>query len=82
MNCREAQELRKMFHYTWLLMSIVLVVWELPEDSEFPSIVPDLLKVAKYVVLWATKDARHIRDSKISWILMKLNIRISINCKP
>lgn len=32
-NCCEEQELRKTFHYTWLLLSIVLVAWELLEDS-------------------------------------------------
>lgn len=31
-SCREAQELSKTFHYAWLLLSIVLVAWELPED--------------------------------------------------
>lgn len=35
-NCREAHDDRKIFHYAWLLLSIVLVSWELPEDSEFP----------------------------------------------
>ena len=47
-----------MFHYAWFLLSIVLVVWELPEDSEFPSVAPDLPEVAKYASLWATKDAQ------------------------
>jgi len=32
-NFRKAQELSKTFHYVWLLMSIVLVTWELPKDS-------------------------------------------------
>ena len=64
-NCREAQEVSKSFHYTWLLLSIVLVGWELPEDSRIPSVVPDLPKVAKYASLWATKDAQCIKDSKI-----------------
>ena len=32
-NCHEAQKQGKTFHYTWLLLSIMLVVGELPEDS-------------------------------------------------
>jgi len=32
-NCHEAKELSKTFHYAWLLLSIVLIAWELPEDS-------------------------------------------------
>lgn len=55
-NCREAYELGKMFHYVWLLFSIELVAWELPEDRKFPSVTPDLLEVVKYVLLWETKD--------------------------
>lgn len=54
-----------MFHYAWLLLSIVLVTGELPEDSQFPTIYRDLLEAAKYASLWATKYANRICDSKI-----------------
>ena len=56
-NCHEAQELSKTFHYAWLLLSIVLVALELPEDNHFPSIAPNLLEAAMYASLWVTKDA-------------------------
>jgi len=56
-NCHEAQEQGKKFHYAWLLLSIVLVAWELLEDSQFPSIALDLPEAAKYASLWVTKDA-------------------------
>jgi len=62
---REVQELSKTFHYAWLLLSIVLVAWELLEDSQFPSVTSDLPEAVKYASLWATKDAQHIKDSKI-----------------
>ena len=68
-----------MFHYTWLLLPIMLVAWELPGDSQFPSIALDLPEVAKYASLWVTNDAQHIKDSKIFWILMEMNIRMAIN---
>jgi len=45
-----------MFHYVWLLLLIVLVAWELPEDSQFPSVALNLLEVVKYTFLWVTKD--------------------------
>jgi len=57
-NCHEAQELSKTFHYAWLLLLIVLVAWEVPKDSQFPSLTPDLLEAVKYTSLWATKDAQ------------------------
>jgi len=46
MNYREAQELRKTFQYAWLLMSIVMVAWELPKDSQLPSVAPNLPEAA------------------------------------
>jgi len=54
-----------MFHYAWLFLSIVLMVGELLEDSQFPIIDRDLPKAVKYASLWATKDSKRIRDSKI-----------------
>ena len=81
-NFCEAQELSKKFDYVWLLLLIVLVAWELPEDSQFPLVAPDLPEAAKYASLWETKDAQRIKDSKIFWILMEMNIHMAINCKP
>lgn len=56
MNCHEAQEQGKTFHYAWLLFSIVLVAWKLPKDNQFPSVTTDLPEAEKYASLWATKD--------------------------
>jgi len=56
-NYPEAQDLNNNFYYAWLLLSIVLVAWELPEDIQFPSVVPDLLEATNYASLWVTKDA-------------------------
>lgn len=54
-----------MFHYAWLLLSIVVVAWELPEDSQFPLIASDLPGAAKFASLWATKDPERVKNSKI-----------------
>lgn len=56
-NCREAQEHNKTFHYTWLLLSIALVAWEMPEDNQFPLVAPNLPEATKYASLWTTKNA-------------------------
>jgi len=70
----EAQEQGKTFHYAWLFLSILLVTWELPEDSQCPSIEQDLPEAAKYALLWATKDTKRIRETKIFWVLMEVSI--------
>jgi len=56
MKCQEAEDHSNTFHYAWLMFSIVLVASELPEDREFPPIALELLEVAKFTSLWATKD--------------------------
>lgn len=81
-NYHEAQEQGKTFHYTWLLLSIVLVAWELPKDSQFPSSAPDLPKAVRYASLWATKDAHRIKERKIFCVLMEISIWMGINYKP
>jgi len=68
-NCKEAQEQGKPFHYAWFLLSIPLVVGEMPEENQFPRIAQDLPEAAKYALLWATKDA-----TKISEVLMEVSV--------
>lgn len=70
-----------MFHYAWLLLSIVLVEWEMPKDIQFPSVALDLPEEVKYASRWVTKDVQRIKDNKIFWILMEMNIRMAINRK-
>lgn len=41
----------------------------------------DLPDAVKYALLWVTKEAEPVRDSKIFWILMEMNIRMAINHK-
>lgn len=65
----------------WLLLSIVLVAWEFPEDSQFPKITQDLTEAVKYALLWATRNVQRIRDKKIFWVLMEMNIKMGINHK-
>jgi len=57
-----------------LFLSIVLVVGELPKDSQFPIIDRDLPEAAKYTSLWAMKDTNRICDIRIFWVLMEMNI--------
>lgn len=60
----------------------MLVAWKLSEDMKFHLVAPDLPEVVKYALLWATKDMKRVRDNKIFWILMEMNIKIAINCMP
>jgi len=81
-NCREVQEEGNTFHYAWLLLSIVLVTTDLPEDSQFPSLDQDWPEVARIALLWATRDAERILGIKIFWILMEADIRHWVTRQP
>ena len=82
MNCREAHDDSKTFHYSWLLLSIVLVTWEFPKDIQFPLVEKDLPKAVNFSSLRATKDVVRVRERKIFWVLMEVNICMAINQKP
>ena len=81
MNFYKAQDHSKNLHYALLLLSIVLVAWELPEGSQFPPVTPNLPEARKFASLWAMKDRQRIKDNKIFWILMEMSIHMSVNCK-
>lgn len=81
-NCCEAEEQGKTFHYTWFLLSILLVVGELSEDSQFPNIDRELPEATKYASLWATKDVKWICGTKNFWVLMEASIQMWINRRP
>ena len=60
----------------------MLIVGKLLEDSQFPTIDKYLLEAANYALLWATKDAKRLRDSQNLWVFMEMKIRMWINRKP
>ena len=76
------QKNSKTFHYSWLFLSIVLVAWDFPKDSQFPPMEKDLLEAEKFTSLWDTKDVVQVMERKVFWVLMEASIRISINQKP
>lgn len=81
-NCQEAQEHGKTFHYAWILLSILLVTGDLLKDSKFPTIGKDLPKAARFTLLWATKDAKRVSRIKGVWTVMEEIIQTWINHRP
>lgn len=69
----------KSFHYAWLLLSIVLVVWKLQDDSKFPLLEEELPEAVQFASLWSTKDAMRIAKTKIFWVLIEMDLRMAIN---
>lgn len=66
----------------WLLLSIMLVAWDLLEDSQFPPVDKGLLEVAQFSSLWATKDIVRVMETKVLWELMEVAINQKLQLSP
>jgi hypothetical protein len=49
---RETQDQRYEFHFSWLLILIVFISWEMSEGATFPDIEPFEPLAAKFSTLW------------------------------
>jgi hypothetical protein len=55
-DCREAQDQGYEFHFSWLLVLIAFVAWQMPEGVTFPEVEPSEPLVARFSTLWYTND--------------------------
>jgi hypothetical protein len=44
------------FHFSWLLILIAFIAWEMPEGATFPDIEPFELLATKFSTLWYSGD--------------------------
>ena len=78
-NVLKAQERGKVFYYSWLILLIVLVSWELPKDAVFPPLENDMCEGAWFSNLWDSKEPKHIEENKTFWLLYEGSISTTIN---
>jgi hypothetical protein len=55
-DCREAQDQGYEFHFSWVLILIMFIAWEMLEGSTFPDIEPFEPLAAKFNTLWYSND--------------------------
>jgi hypothetical protein len=55
-ECRQAQDQGYEFHFSWFLILIAFIAWELPEGALFPEIEPFEPLAAKFFTLWYSRD--------------------------
>jgi hypothetical protein len=55
-DCREAQDQGYEFHFSWLLILITFIAWEMPEGVTFPEIEPSEPLAMKFTTLWYSSD--------------------------
>jgi hypothetical protein len=56
LDCRQAQDQGYEFHFSWLLILIAFIAWELPEGATFLEIEPFEPLAAKFCTLWYSSD--------------------------
>jgi hypothetical protein len=55
-DCREAQDQGYNFHFSWLLILIAFVAWQMSEGAAFPEVEPSESLAARFATLWYTND--------------------------
>jgi hypothetical protein len=57
-DSREVQDQGYEFHFSWLLILIAFITWEMPEGATFPEIESSEPLAAKFTMLWYSSDMR------------------------
>jgi hypothetical protein len=56
LDYRQEQDQGYEFHFSWLLILIAFIMWELPEGATFPEIEPFEPLAAKFCTMWYSSD--------------------------
>jgi hypothetical protein len=56
LDCRGVQDQGYEFHFSWLLILIAFIAWELPEGATFPEIEPFQPLATNFCTLWYSSD--------------------------
>jgi hypothetical protein len=56
LDCREARDQGYEFHFSWLLILITFIAWEMLEGATFPDVEPFEPLVMKFSTLWYFND--------------------------
>jgi hypothetical protein len=55
-DCREAQDQGYEFNFSWLLILVAFITWEMSEGVTFPDIDPSEPLATKFTTLWYSSD--------------------------
>jgi hypothetical protein len=82
LDCREAQDQGYEFHFSWLLVLIAFVSWEMPEGATFPDIEPFEPLAAKFATLWYSTDMNKQWQSNVVFHTYYLQLKRAIEAEP
>jgi hypothetical protein len=81
-DCREAQDQGHEFHFSWLLILIAFVAWELPEGATFPDLDPFEPLAAKFSTLWYSNDMNKQWQYNVIFHTYYSQLKVTIQSEP
>jgi hypothetical protein len=81
-DCREAQDQGHEFHFSWLLILIAFIAWELPEGATFLDIDPFEPLALKFSTLWYSNDMNKQWQSNVIFHTYYTQLKFSIQSEP
>jgi hypothetical protein len=82
LDCREAQDQGYEFHFSWLLILIAFITWEMPEGATFPDIEPFEPLAAKFSTLWYSNDMNKQWQSNVVFHTYYNQLKRAIQSEP
>ena len=78
----EAQDLGYEFHYSWLIILIAFVAWQMPGGDTFPEIEPMELLIAQFSTMWYTNDMTKQWQSNAMFHKYYQKLKVAIKAFP
>jgi hypothetical protein len=82
LDCREAQDQGYEFHFSWLLILITFIAWEMPEGATFPDIEPFEPLAVKFSTLWYSSDMNKQWQSNVVFHTYYNQLKTTIQSEP
>jgi hypothetical protein len=82
LDCREAQDQGYEFHFSWLLILIAFVSWEMSEGANFLDIEPFKPLATKFTTLWYLSDMGKKWQSNAVFHTYYLQLKRAIEDEP
>jgi hypothetical protein len=79
---REAQDQGYEFHFSWLLILIAFITWEMPEGATFPEIESSEPLATKFTTLWYSSDMEKQWQSNAVFHTYYLQLKRAIESFP
>jgi hypothetical protein len=82
LDCREAQDQGYEFHFSWLLILVAFIAWEMPEGATFPDIEPFEPLAVKFSTLWYSNDMNKQWKSNVVFHSYYNQLKVAIQSTP